>query len=134
MNALLNKHTFSPFFIGFDRLHEEISGSNYPPYNLSKIGETSYIIEVAVAGFSKESLKVKFDTNKRILSITGTSSDASFDHEFLHKGIASRNFSRKFTLAETIQVSNVSLDNGILSIKLNTVEPVNRSEEEFDIF
>lgn len=133
MNALLNKTTFSPFFIGFDRLHEEISGSNYPPYNLSKVGDNSYIIEVAVAGFSKSDISVKLDTSKRILSIIGTSIDSNFEYEFLHKGIASRNFSRKFTLAENIEVSKVSLDNGILSVKLNTVERIDNKEQEFDI-
>jgi molecular chaperone IbpA len=133
MNALLNKTTFSPFFIGFDRLHEEISGSNYPPYNLSKVGDNSYIIEVAVAGFSKSDISVKLDTSKRILSIIGTSTDSNFEYEFLHKGIASRNFSRKFTLAENIEVSKVSLDNGILSVKLNTVERIDNKEQEFDI-
>jgi molecular chaperone IbpA len=133
MNALLNKTPFNPFFIGFDRLHEEISGPNYPPYNLSKVGEGSYLIEIAVAGFSKKDISVKLDKNKKILSILGDCKDSNYDYEFLHKGIASRNFSRKFTLAENIEVSKVNLENGILTVTLNTVEPVDKQEQEFDI-
>lgn len=135
MNAMLNK-SLSPFFIGFDRFleaQETFTNSNYPPYNLSKIGENSYILELAVAGFSRDHLKISLAKDKRVLTIFGSTPDDAFDYEFIHKGIGSRSFTKKFTLAENITVSSVSLNNGILCIKLNSLEPTDSTEQEFEI-
>ena len=135
MNAIMNK-TLHPFFIGFDRLletNEQLSNSNYPPYNLIKVGESTYILELAVAGFLKSEIKVKLDKSKKILSVVGHSSAAEQDYDFIHKGIAARDFSKKFTIADSIEVSSVELDNGVLTIKLKAKEPEADSEQEFKI-
>lgn len=136
MNAILN-NPLAPFFIGYERLldtSELPSTKNYPPYNLSKVGENTYILELAVAGFSESELDIKLTKDqKKTLTIHGETTNVEADHEYLHKGIAARSFTKKFTLAELIEVKKVSLNNGILTIRLEALKDSSKFEETINI-
>ncbi len=111
----------SPFLLGFERLEQLLERTaksgvdGYPPYNIEQSSEDKLRITLAVAGFSREELNVTVED--RQLIIRGKQSDAA-DRNFLHRGIAARQFHRAFVLAEGIEVTGASLENGLLSIDL----------------
>jgi len=118
----LEKQFFDAFNIGFDHLMDRATKApTYPPYNLIKTGETTYLIEMAVAGFGEDDLEITVEDSK--LKVVGTNSGVDEDAEYLHKGIASRPFTHTFTLAEHVEVEDVVLDNGILTIRLHKIVP-----------
>lgn len=119
--------TLSPLFkasIGFDNLVNEffndstfVNTSGYPPYNISKDKDDVYEITLAVAGFKKSDIEIELEEGT--LRITGKSEVLdSAEREYLHKGIAERNFSRTFKLAEYVEVQSASLTDGILRVSL----------------
>ena len=123
----------SPLLLGFDhfeRMLDRVSKASvegYPPYNIERKGENNLKITLAVAGFSMDDLTVSLEANQ--LVIRGQLADSQGvgqDKEetvFLHRGIASRQFQRSFVLAENIEVKSASLDNGLLLIKLERLQP-----------
>ena len=119
----------SPLLLGFDhfeRVLERVSktaADGYPPYNIEQIDDNSLNITLAVAGFSTDDLEVNIENNQLI--IRGKQIDDP-DRLYLHRGIAARQFQRSFVLAEGIEVTGASLDNGLLSIDLARPEPVIR--------
>ena len=116
---------FSPFSIGFDRLFQQlqaqsvINQQNYPPYNIVKVDEENFVIELAIAGFDKKEVSIELEKN--VLTIQGASEDD--EKEFVHKGLASRSFTRQFTLADDVVVKGGKLENGILKVDLERVIP-----------
>ena len=119
--------TLSPLYkasIGFDQLVNEffnepsfVNTSGYPPYNISKDAEDVYEITLAVAGFKKVDIDIELEDGT--LKITGKSEVLDSDNrEWLHKGIAERNFVRTFKLAEYVEVKDAKLEDGILRISL----------------
>ena len=117
-----------PFFIGFDsllnKLHTANAGvptRNYPPYNLIKTGEDTYLIELAVAGFDEDDFDIELHDG--VLTVKAEVGELDSSTTYLHKGIAARNFVHRFTLADTIVVDGVSLHKGMLTIRLNNVIP-----------
>ena len=124
-----------PFFIGFDSLLNKLNTvgttpvSNYPPYNLIKVGEDSYLIELAVAGFDEEDFDIELHDG--VLTIKADNDhDERNDTDYLHKGIAKRNFVRKFTLADTVHVDGVSLYQGMLNVRLKNVIPEDKKPKK----
>lgn len=122
-NLTFDLPTFAQTTVGFDslfndlqRVHYTGSKSMYPPYNVIEVNDNEWMISLAVAGFSMSDLDITLDKN--MLIIKGTSPKEDADVKYLHKGIGRRNFERQFTLAEHIEVSNASMDSGILSIRL----------------
>ena len=117
---------YGPFGIGFEQLFQEFDSihkenSNvYPPHNVVKLTDDSYVIELAVAGFSQEELNI--ETIENSLVITGEKAEKD-EREYSHKGISARKFTRRFTLAEYVHISGASLQNGVLSISLEKVIP-----------
>ena len=110
-----------PFGIGFDEMfkrldeiHSQPQG-NYPPYNIVKLDEESFVIEIAAAGFSKKDFKI--DLKDQSLKINAEKGD-EVSKEFLHQGIAGRKFERVFALAEHVKVKDATYSDGILAIKL----------------
>ncbi len=116
---------FRPFAIGFDRYFEDLermsshTQTNYPPYNVVKVDDEHFTVEVAVAGFSKDDISVTKEKN--LLIIEGKVEDDSKD--FVHKGLASRAFKRSWTLADNVEIETAKLVNGILSVGLEKVIP-----------
>ena len=135
-------HTFKDFdrfFVGFDPLVKKITeaaeqtvklAQNYPPYNIKKIDENKYTIEMAVAGFGKQNLDIELKED--VLTITG-SHDAT-DADYIYQGIANRAFTRKFTLADTVVVKNAELVNGLLKIMLERFVPEEKKAKRIEIF
>ena len=122
-------NSLKPFSIGFNSLFDDFDRmldssefvSNYPPYNIIDESETESIIEMAVAGFNEEDLDIEQDGNK--LTISGNKDVKPDDSKYRHQGIAYRNFSRTFALADHIQVNGASVDAGILRVYLERIVP-----------
>jgi len=120
-----------PSTVGFDRLLSTLDEAlnipekvltSYPPYNIAKISEDKYVIELAVAGFKREEIDITLEDNK--LTIQGNANkDEIADKTYYHRGIALRNFTRVFTLADTVVVSNADLVDGMLVVQLHNVIP-----------
>ena len=131
----MNTLDLTPVFrsaIGFDRMANLVDSmmagtteqhSNWPPYNIEKHGTDDYRITMAVAGFSDSELDVTI--HDQMLIITGTQSDGAKadDVQYLHRGIAGRNFERRFQLADFIQIEGASINDGLLHINLQRVIP-----------
>jgi HSP20 family molecular chaperone IbpA len=111
----------SPFLLGFEHLERLLertaksAGDGYPPYNIEQSSEDQLRITLAVAGFSREELNVSVED--RQLLIRGKQIESN-ERNFLHRGIAARQFQRAFVLAEGIEVVGASLENGLLAIDL----------------
>lgn len=115
---------YAPLAIGIDRFFTEIENAikgntSYPPHNVIKDGVDSYVIELAVAGFSRDQISI--ETQESLLKIVGSAKDD--DREYAHKGISTRSFTRQFTLAEYVEVTSASLNDGILRIALKRNVP-----------
>lgn len=109
-----------PFFLGFDQLERELdrlkkTSDGYPPYNVEQTGENGLRITLAVAGFTMADLDVEVENNQ--LTIRGKQQDDPA-RVYLHRGIAARQFQRSFVLADGIEISGASLDNGLLHIEM----------------
>jgi molecular chaperone IbpA len=117
------------FGIGFDNMFDELmrvsslqTNSNYPPHNVIKTGEDTVTIEVAVAGFAEGEIDIALD--KRLLTITGARKRSEDEkHEYLHRGISSRDFKHTFTLAEHVEVKSAAIKDGILAVHLEREVP-----------
>lgn len=124
-----------PFAIGFDRTLQLLeradthSSSNYPPYNIVKIDEENFQIEMAVAGFDKKEVSISKEKEKLI--ITGEQDTES--KEYVHQGLASRSFKRSFTLADDITVKGADMKNGILVVSLERIVPEEDKPQEIKI-
>ncbi len=114
--------------VGFDRmaslldnaLRTDSVSAGYPPYNIEVTGEDRYAVTIAVAGFAESELEISVENG--VLSVRGRKQDDQ-ERKFLHQGIANRAFERKFNLADHVEVTNASLDNGMLSISLKKEIP-----------
>ena len=120
---------FSPLYrstVGFDRFAnlldaalrtDSTSASGYPPYNIESTDENNYAITLAVAGFAEDELEIEVE--KGVLSVRGVKTANEKDqHNYLYKGIATRNFERKFNLADFVEVKGANLSNGLLTVSL----------------
>jgi len=124
MNELFNFKRFDPFTVGFTDVFEELEkvskqvqkAATYPPYNIKRIDDTKYVIELAVAGFAKSDVEVTLEGNK--LVVKGVANDEEAPENYLFKGIANRGFTREFTLADKVEIENAELINGMLKIGL----------------
>ncbi|MEO7432242.1 MAG: Hsp20 family protein [Dokdonella sp.] len=122
---------FSPLFrtgIGFDRVFAALDSASrgqpldhWPPYDIVATGHESYRIVMAVAGFERDELMLTDRPN--LLVISGAKKDQACEGTFLHKGIAEREFERRFELADHVKVVNASLSNGLLTIELRRDVP-----------
>ena len=125
----MRTYDFSPLYrsaVGFDRLARQLESAarssqdnGWPPYNIETTGENAYRIEIAVAGFSPDELNIEAKENS--LTVTGkkaANDDASVQKTYLHRGLAERDFERRFQLADYVVVKTADLSNGLLSIDL----------------
>lgn len=122
---------FSPLYrsvVGFDRLAALLdqaatqdSASGYPPYNIERTDENAYRIEIAVAGFRSEELNVEVKEN--LLTVQGRKTANDAERRFLHRGLAERDFERRFQLADYVVVTDAHLSDGLLSVSLRRELP-----------
>jgi molecular chaperone IbpA len=122
---------FSPLYrsaVGFDRLAALLeaaagaeSASGYPPYNIETVGENAYRIEIAVAGFRSEELSLEVREN--LLTVQGRKAPVDENRRYLHRGLAERDFERRFQLADHVEVTEARLADGLLAISLKREIP-----------
>jgi molecular chaperone IbpA len=122
---------FSPLYrsvVGFDRLATLLEAaaksdgaSGYPPYNIETVGENAYRIELAVAGFKPDELTIEVKEN--LLTVTGRKAANDEQKRYLHRGLAERDFERRFQVADYVLVTDASLSDGLLSISLKRELP-----------
>ena len=123
-----NFNQLTPYAVGFDRVFDQLqnyashnaTSSGFPPYNIRKEGEFSYVIDMALAGFSKNDIEVEVADG--LLTVRSVKENDEDDSN-IYRGISYRKFNRKFTLADEIVVKDASLENGMLVISLERVVP-----------
>ena len=125
-----NFNQLTPYAVGFERQFNRLNdyarhqqqSTGFPPYNIRKTDEFIHVIEMALAGFSKEDIEVEVADG--VLTVRSVKeSDNEADEWTLHRGISYRKFNRKFTLADDIVVNDAKLENGLLSIELEQIVP-----------
>ena len=127
LTLLDNFNKLTPYAVGFDRVFDNlnryvdnnVTSTGFPPYNIRKEGDYNYVIEMALAGFSKEDIEIEVADGT--LSVRSDKKDDVADN--LYRGISFRKFNRKFTLSDDIVVNDAALDNGMLTINLERIVP-----------
>ena len=142
-NELMNWEPFKPFSVGFDNLFDDFdriykynssSINHYPPYNIRKVNDTDYVIELAVAGFGKKDIEVKSQENTLTIKSKDKKEEVlDKDEDILHRGISQRSFTRSFTVAEDVVVKGADLKDGLLSVKLERIIPDEKKPKIIDI-
>ena len=133
---------YSPFYrasVGFDRVFDlldsvagQANSNGYPPYNIEKAGEKDYRIVMAVAGFAESELNVTQKENE--LLVTGkTAPNGNGEKQYLYRGIAGRDFDRRFQLADHVKVVGAKLTNGLLVIELQREIPEEKKARSIEI-
>src|SRR5262245_54628105 len=118
---------FAPLYrstVGFDRLFDLVdsvtgfdqASPGYPPYNIERLRENEYRITMAVAGFGQDELRV--DVKEQTLTVAGAKKAEDEERRYLHRGIAARNFERRFQLADHVEVKRADLQDGLLHVEL----------------
>ena len=129
---------FDKFFIGFDntynhlaKLHDDITKyvPNYPPYNIKKVEDNKYVVELAVAGFAKQDIEITFEDGKLI--VKGSTQDDG--DNFLFRGIANRAFTRTFALDDQIEIKDAEMFNGMLKIFLERIVPDHKKPKKIEV-
>jgi molecular chaperone IbpA len=123
-----NFNQLTPYAVGFDRVFDQLqnyaehnaTSTGFPPYNIRKGGDYTFVIEMALAGFSKDDIEVEVEDG--LLTVRSIKENDENDSN-IYRGISYRKFNRKFTLADDIVVNNASLENGMLKIDLERIVP-----------
>ena len=125
----ITSDTLNPLYratIGFDRLFNEFethmnstnNSQGYPPYNITKDSDDVFSITLAIAGFKKSDIDIQLEDSNLLITGTIVTEDSQDETEYLHKGIAERNFVRSFKLAEYVEVKSAKLEDGLLKVEL----------------
>lgn len=131
MNQLVrfDTNSLNRALLGFDELFNNFENrfanqinNSYPPYNILKHDENSYELEIAVTGFDKSEITVEIDQNQLVVKGERVREDSA-ETQYLHKGLATRDFTRSWTLAEHMEVGDGSIKNGVLTIALKRIVP-----------
>ena len=123
-----NFNQLTPYAVGFDRVFDQLqnyaqhnaTSSGFPPYNIRKGGDYTFVIEMALAGFSKDDIEI--EVAEGLLTVRSVKENDENDSN-IYRGISYRKFNRKFTLADDIVVNDASLENGMLKIDLERIVP-----------
>ena len=136
-------NSLRPFSVGFDSIFDEFDrmlesterySTNYPPYNIKRVNDTDYRIEVALAGYSKDDIEVELKASA--LTVRNKSKEQTIDEKgsgVIHKGISTRQFERAFTISEDIKVKDAELKNGLLTIDLERIIPDEKKSRLIEI-
>ena len=129
-----------PYAVGVDSLFDHFNNTleytvkqqtSYPPYNINKIDDLNYQVEMALAGFGKDDIEIKYADNQ--LTIKSVDSDDKDEKDVIHRGISKRKFSRSFTLAEDIKVNGAELKDGMLLVELEKIVPEEKKPRTINI-
>lgn len=135
-----NLKDLDKFFVGFEdqfnriaKLHDDVTKNipNYPPYNIKKTGDNTYVIELAVAGFAKQDIEISLEDGKMV--IKGNVQSDETEDNFLFKGIATRNFTRAFVLDDQVEVKNAEMLNGMLQVFLERIIPEHKKPKKIEV-
>jgi len=129
LSLIDNFNQLTPYAVGFDRVFDtlnryvdnNVNSTGFPPYNIQKVGDNNYQIEMALAGFSKDDIEVEVADGT--LSIRSDKKEETDDEFTYHRGISYRKFERKFTLADDLVINGAKLENGMLTIDLERIVP-----------
>ena len=129
--TLTTTHPFDrvkTYSIGFDRMFdtlfdENVSTTNYPPYNIVKVSDSEYAIQIAIAGFGKNDIEIETKENTLTVKSVEKKEELVDDVEYLHKGISNRAFTRSFTIADDVVVQGATFENGLLNVQLERIIP-----------
>jgi molecular chaperone IbpA len=141
MKEFYDTRAFDRFFVGFDPIIKKLSDAaeqtaklaqTYPPYNIKKLDENKYSIEIAVAGFGKQDLEIEIADDKLIIKGNTARTEDPY-HQYLYQGLAARAFTRTFNLADNVEIRGASLLNGILKIALEAIIPEHKKPKKVEI-
>ena len=136
-------NSLRPFSVGFDSIFDEFDrmlesterySTNYPPYNIKRVNDTDYRIEVALAGYDNDDIEVELKDSA--LTVRNKTREQTIDEKgngVIHKGISTRQFERAFTISEDIKVKDAELKNGLLTIDLERIIPDDKKSRLIDI-
>lgn len=140
----LGRISFSPLHhstLGFDRFFSEAErllnhearavNNSFPPHNIIKLDDNRYLVELAVAGFSKDEIQISIEDN--ILSIKGEKKDKDTEVTYIHRGIGTRSFTKTLTVADTVEVKGAEFKDGILRIGLENIIPEHKKPRKIEI-
>jgi len=138
----MTRISFVPLYqstLGFDKFFDDveklltmdIQKSTFPPHNILKLDDTRYIVDLAIAGFSKDEIDIS--VNSGVLTVKGEKEDKESDVQYLHKGIGTRSFTKTITVADTIEVKGAEFKDGILRIGLENVVPEHKKPRKIEI-
>jgi molecular chaperone IbpA len=138
-NQLARLDALNRALVGFDTMFDQMErrfansvSNNYPPHNILKLEENTYAIQIAVTGFEKSEISVTVENN--VLIVKGESITTDYlPEQYLHRGLATRDFIKEFPLAEHIEVSGASIRNGMLTVKLIRNIPESAKPKVIDI-
>ena len=128
------------FFVGFDdqfnrlaKMHDDLTKNipNYPPYNIKKTGDNTYVVELAVAGFAKQDIEIELADGKMV--IKGNVQSTEEEESFLFKGIANRAFTRTFALDDQVEVKDAEMFNGMLKVFLERIIPEHKKPKKIEV-
>jgi molecular chaperone IbpA len=133
VSSMVNSVFNDPFFVGFNRELQKATNiynsGNFPPYNIVQVDEDHFIIQLAVAGFGEDDLDVIYQDGT--VTIKGEREDE--DAEYIHKGIATRKFTREFILGSYLEITSASIDNGVLNVSLERNLPESMKPRHIEI-
>lgn len=126
------------YTIGFDRMFDNLNtvselSNNYPPYNILKIDDEHFVIEIACAGFTKDEFNIHVVPEGNKLVIQGVQDRGEDKRDYYHKGIAARNFTRTFALTDDVEVTNADFENGMLNVSLVRIVPEEKKPKEIKV-
>jgi molecular chaperone IbpA len=122
--------TLDPFTVGYDKFFKDIEEvtknvaknvPSYPPYNIKQVSKNKYVIEMAVAGFAKSDIEITLEGNKLVIKGAAKENELKEEENFLFKGIANRDFTRSFTIADKIEIGQAEMVNGMLRVWLESL-------------
>lgn len=122
--------TLDPFTVGYDKFFKDIEEvtknvaknvPSYPPYNIKQVSKNKYVIEMAVAGFAKSDIEITLEGNKLVIKGAAKENELKEEENFLFKGIANRDFTRSFTIADKLEIGQAEMVNGMLRVWLENL-------------
>ena len=126
------------YTIGFDRMFDNLNtvselSNNYPPYNILKLDDEHFVIEIACAGFTKDEFNIHVVPEGNKLVIQGVQDRGEDNRDYYHKGIAARNFTRTFALTDDVEVTDADFENGMLNVSLVRIVPEEKKPKEIKV-
>ena len=136
---VFNRSALDPHFVGFDSLFDRLNShyqlhttANFPPYNIRKLEENKWQVELALAGYDKKDLEISTVEGNLIVK-TKDSDSSSVDEQLIHRGISQRKFTRTFAMADDSVVNRAKMDNGMLYIEVERIVPEEKKPKIIEI-